>query len=424
MNEMQIAFARGVGLVEDGAALLDELRTALVRYVALPHPAAADAITLWIAATHAQPAWEHAARLVLTSPEKRCGKSRTMDVVAATCHKPLATVNATVAAVVRSLGDDPPTLLIDEADTIWGTRRQADNNEDLRGIVNSGHHRGQAMIRWDITTRSLESLSTFGMVCLAAIGSLPATIEDRAVVVRMRRRAPNERVAPYRTRRDGPGLNDLRGRLAVWVELIGEELRHAEPDMPVEDRAADTWEPLVAIADAAGGDWPGRARRAAVAFVAEAEEADAEMSASLRLVGDIRDVFSEMTVTFLSSNELLQRLRKIEDSRWDDLTSRALADRLRRFGIRPGRDTAGNVRGYRLDAFVDTFTRYLPTPRQKPSEASETAPDLGERSDALRASDTSNRQTISNRQTETAGQAAYLTGLTVSDAPIDSRWPA
>jgi hypothetical protein len=122
--------------------------------------------------------------------------------VADTCHQPLITVNATIAAVVRSIGADPPTLLVDEADTLWGSKKQADNNEDLRGLLNAGHQRNRPMLRWDITTRTLDRLDTFAMAMLAAIGELPDTIMDRAVVVRMRRRAPGERVDPYRTRRD------------------------------------------------------------------------------------------------------------------------------------------------------------------------------------------------------------------------------
>jgi len=98
----------------EGPALLAELHAALCRYVVLPSAEAADAVTLWIAASHAQPAWEHAPRLAVVSPLKRCGKSRLLDVVAETCHAPLITINATIAAVVRSIGADPPTLLVDE----------------------------------------------------------------------------------------------------------------------------------------------------------------------------------------------------------------------------------------------------------------------------------------------------------------------
>ena len=198
----------------DGARLLGELRAAFTRYVVLPSPQAADAVTLWTAATHAQPAWEHAPRLAVVSPLKRCGKSRLLDVVAETCHAPLITINATIAAVVRSIGADPPTLLVDEADTLWGTRKQADANEDLRGLLNAGHQRNRPMLRWDVTSRTAEQLDTFAMALLAAIGELPDTIMDRAVVVRMRRRAPGEQVDPYRTRRDAPPLHDLRDRLS------------------------------------------------------------------------------------------------------------------------------------------------------------------------------------------------------------------
>lgn len=122
-----------------GAELLDAVRAALTKYVVLPSPQAADAVTLWIAATHAQPAWAHAPRLVIRGPEKRCGKSRLLDIVEATCHRPLITVNASPAAVYRSITDDPPTMLVDEADTIFGPK--SDSNEGLCGLLNAGHQR-------------------------------------------------------------------------------------------------------------------------------------------------------------------------------------------------------------------------------------------------------------------------------------------
>ena len=244
----------------NGAALLDRLRAALTRYVILPSPEAADAVTLWIAATHAQPAWAHAPRLVIRGPEKRCGKSRLLDVVEATCHEPLITVNASSAAVYRSITEDPPTMLVDEADTIFGPK--ADGNEDLRGLLNAGHQRNRPAIRYDAATSRVESIPTFAMAALAGIGAMPDTIEDRAVVIRMRRRAPGENVAPYRHRRDRPALRELAAELNLWLRADLPALEAAEPSMPVEDRAADTWEPLVAVADHAGGDLAGpRPRR-------------------------------------------------------------------------------------------------------------------------------------------------------------------
>jgi hypothetical protein len=129
-----------------GARLLDELHQALTRYVVLPSPEAVDAVVLWITATHAAPAWNCAPRLDITSPVKRCGKSRLLDIIEATCYHPLLTVNISPAALVRSIGDDPPTLLLDEADTVFGPKA-GDAHEDLRGILNAGHSRGRPYIR-------------------------------------------------------------------------------------------------------------------------------------------------------------------------------------------------------------------------------------------------------------------------------------
>ncbi len=226
-----------------GAELLDRLRAILARYVVLPSDQAADAVVLWIAATHAQPSWAHAARLVIRAPEKRCGKSRLLDIVEATCWNPLITVNASPPAVYRSIGsDEPPTILLDEADTIFGPAAQG-ANEDLRGLLNAGHQRNRPTIRYDAAKGQVEKIPTFAMAALAGIGAMPDTIEDRAAVIRMRRRAPGETVAPYRERRDGPNLRRIAGELHTWIRSHAAELEAAEPDMPVEDRAADTWEP-------------------------------------------------------------------------------------------------------------------------------------------------------------------------------------
>lgn len=359
-----------------GAALLTELHQALTRYVVLPSTEAADAVVLWVAATHAVPAWEHATRLVIKSPEKRCGKSRLLDVIEATCHRPLITVSISPAALVRSVTEnDPPTILLDEADTVFGPKVK-DSNEDLRGIINSGHGRNRPYVRWDVNTRRLENCPTFAMAALAGIGSMPDTIEDRAVVVTMRRRAPGESVDPFRTRRDGPALASLRDRLHQWMDSRAGELQHAEPGMPVEDRAADTWESLIAVADAAGGDWPQRARKAALVMCKAAGEAETDRSTGTRLLADIREVLREVGGDFVSSTELVAQLRKIDEAPWAafDLTVRKLALRLGEYGVRAGRNTARTIRGYHAADFALAFASYLPSVSVQPSE---TWPDQG-----------------------------------------------
>ncbi|GGM79857.1 hypothetical protein GCM10012275_58080 [Longimycelium tulufanense] len=349
----------------EGAVLLDAVHAALTRYVAMPSPHATDAVVLWIAATHAQPAWAHAPRLVIRGPERRCGKSRLLDVVEATCHNPLITVNASPAAVYRSITPDPPVLLVDEVDTIFGPK--ADGNEDLRGLLNAGHQRGRPALRYDAALSAVVTIPTFAMAALAGIGAMPDTIEDRAVIIPMRRRAPGEKVSPYRTRRDREPLRALANKLTTWLRADLATLEAAEPELPVEDRAADTWEPLVIVADHAGGTWPQRARTAAATLTAEASNTG-DMSDQLRLLTDCRTAFSDDQA--LPTNELLARLRGIPESGWNELgpnglTAMKLGSLLREYGIRSGTfrfPCVGQAKGYQRADFVDSWQRYCPEP--------------------------------------------------------------
>lgn len=381
----------------DGAELLDDLRATLKRYVVLPDEHAAVAITLWIATTHALPAFEFAPRLVATSPDKRCGKTRLLDIIGGTCHKPLMTVNATVAAIFRSIArDHPPTLILDEADTIFGSKKVAEQNEDLRALLNAGHQRGRPALRCVGPNQVPTEFNTFCMAALAGIGAMPDTITDRAVNITMRRRTSGETVAQFRSRRDGPVLERLRKRLAAWAgDQAG--LSEAEPDMPVEDRAADTWEPLIAVADAAGAHWPQTARAACKALVDAADSADEDRSLAAKLLVDIKHVFTKRDVPFLPSGELVAELRGIEESPWNgfDLNPSKLAHRLREFKIKPGRDTTGSIRGYTVESLADAFERYT---RQNSSDPSKIECYQQQQSDGAIASDGSTRQTERTRQ--------------------------
>jgi hypothetical protein len=407
----------------DGAAVLAEVHTTLVRYVVFPSPEAADAATLYAAATHAMPKLEFASRLVIKSPVKRCGKSQLLDVLAQLVHNPLTTADISAAALVRSIPDDePPTIMLDEADAIFGKALKGDEKaEHLRGILNAGFGRDRPYKRWDITTRSVEDCPTFAMAVIAGIGSMPDTIEDRAVIITLRRKSPAERVAKFRLRKDKPKVTAVGDRLAAWVTPNAAALGETEPPMPdgLNDRAEDVWESLLAVADLAGASWPARARKAAVALSAAAEQEAAE-SLGQRLLADIRDLFADFTVSFMASRELVTRLTKLDDAPWRDLelTTRGLADRLRPYGITPGRDVTGSVRGYRLEDFADAFGRYLAYTPSETVNLSENRSDLGERLDGSESSDTSNRQTDLNRQALTWESD----DLTDSDAPPAGGW--
>jgi hypothetical protein len=397
----------------EGAELLDELHGTLETYVVFPSGHAVVAVTLWIAATHGQDAWEHATRLVVKSPVKRCGKSRLLDLLEHLCHAVLVTVNISPAALVRTITDtDPPTILVDEADTIFGSRKQADNNEDLRGIVNAGHQRGRPYTRWDPTHRRLDQCATFAMAALAGIGDMPGTVEDRAVVVTMRRRAPGERVTPFRRRRHAPGLGDLRDRLHEWVRANQAKLQDADPELPVEDRAADCWEPLAAVADAAGGRWPGLARDACRAITAAAA-GDTEGSFGERLLADLRTVFGKAPALWTAS--IIEQLTKLDEAPWSDyygqrITDRGVARLLRPYGVRSRDVKLGDVvrKGYRREDLYDAWQRYAtPSATSATSATSQVSP-VADGS----ASETS--ATEGNRLTSAVAQVAQV----ADDPPI------
>jgi hypothetical protein len=351
--------------VADDRLLLDQVHDALTRYVAFPSPEAADAVTLWIAATHAQPAWEHATRLVVKSPVRRCGKTRLLEVAQELCHQVMATTNISTAALVRSIGEkDPPTIVLDEADGVFATRRgeRSEGAEEIRCILNAGHARGWPYIRWDVASRKREECPTFAMAIIAGIGDMPDTIEDRAVIVTMRRRAPGEQVDRFRRRRSVPPLRTLRDQLHSWITGSLEELADAEPELPVEDRAADVWEPLIAVADAAGNDWRERARVSCKAMTCDDTSVEADTT---RLLDDIHTVFAG--ADRLATATIIEGLNALEDASWggwhrgDGLNPRDLSKMLRPYGIAPKMIRIGDdtPRGYMAEWFHDSWSRYV-----------------------------------------------------------------
>lgn len=344
----------------DGADLLEEIQAVFKKYCVLPNEAAYTAVTLWTAYTHCISAFDYAPRLVLRSSVKRSGKTRVLEVIHGLAHRPIRTSSVSVAYLFRVIGkEDPPTMLIDEADAIFGTRIKADQNEDLRGLLNAGFQRGSTVGRVNGRQHEPKEYETFAPVALAGIGRLPDTIEDRAVVIQMRRRKPSEMVSTFRIKRDGPILAELCSRLELWAGEVREVLQDAEPELPVDDRAADTWEPLVALADAAGGPWGRDARAAAVQFTDEAV-ADDGQSLPLMLLSDTRQVFTDLNIQFIGTMDLIGILSGSDDSVWSDLTAAGLGRKLRSFGVSTSHSADKKSRGYWRNDFKDAFDRYLP----------------------------------------------------------------
>jgi hypothetical protein len=361
-----------------GAALLDEIATTIRRHVILDE-AAADAAALWVLHTHALSAAYVAPRLAITSPEKRCGKTTLLTLLSALAARPLATANMTAATIFRVIDAARPTLLIDEADSFLGEA------EDMRGIVNAGHCRASATVLRTAETSDgyeVRAFAVWGAVAIAAIGRLPGTIEDRAVKISMRRRRPDEVVDRVRLDRLDE-LAPIARRAARWVTDHLAELQAADPGVPGElhDRAADNWRVLLAIADEAGGDWPERARKAAVALtLAGADDAE---TTRIALLTDIQGAFDAKGVDRLASEDLVSYLVGLDERPWPEsgngkpITKTQVARLLKPLRISPGTirlDDGRTAKGYYRSAFEDAFVRWLP-PIQNvtPSQAKEAA---------------------------------------------------
>jgi putative DNA primase/helicase len=344
----------------DGAELLRELSAAIRRHVVM-FDHAADTGALWSVHTYLLDCFGISPRLAITSPEKGCGKTTALDVLSRLVFRPLPTANASASAVFRVVELKRPALLIDEGDTFLR------ENEELRGILNSGHRKGGSVIRTVGEDFEPRSFSTYSACAIALIGRLPATLADRSVPIELRRRRADEAIEAFRFDRT-EHLDQLARKAARWALDNVDRIRGADPNMPpsVFNRAADNWRPLLAIADAAGGDWPARARRAVQCTGASANGDD--KSARVLLLTDIRAIFAERRLDRLSSAELVMVLIAIEGRPWAEwkagkpISANGLARLLAPFGIAPAtiRTATGTPKGYQLAQFEDSFARYLP----------------------------------------------------------------
>jgi len=167
----------------------------------------------------------------------------------------------------RKIDNDQPTLLLDETDTLFA-KGNDDRAELLRALLNAGFERKARVPRCTNFGLEVHEFAVFCPKAFAGIGSLPDTITDRCIPVRLRKKRQDEPVERLRRREAELIAAPMRKRLEVWANQ-GETikmLKAARPAIPNElsDRQADISEPLFAIADAAGGDWPQRARKALV----------------------------------------------------------------------------------------------------------------------------------------------------------------
>jgi hypothetical protein len=347
----------------DGAELLSAITNAVSRFMVM-EKGMVECVALWALHTHALDAFGITPRLAITSPRPQCGKTTLLDILQRLVTRPLLAVSVSAASVFRVVEVARPTLLVDEADTFLP------RNDELRGVLNSGHRRGGNVIRVVGDAMQVCQFSTFAPAAIAMIGRLPGTLADRSILIALKRKRADEQVKSFRHDRT-QDLDRLARMCARWAADNIEQLRQADPAVPANlyNRAADNWRPLLAIADAVGDDWPGRAREIAAVTV------HADQAKRAGLLADIREVFAERNTDRIKSEDLAAALVAMEGHPWAEhgktgkpLSANSLARMLADDDILPktvrfGVGQKDTHKGYMRAQFEDAFARYLAAPR-------------------------------------------------------------
>jgi hypothetical protein len=357
--------------------ILRQVRGLLSSYIAFQNKEQAVAVTLWIAHTWVFDAFDYTPYLFITSPVKRCGKSRVFDLLQLLCNKSFMVISPTEAVLFRKIEKDTPSLLVDEVDAIFKQNGLDENKEGLRAILNAGFYRGAVVPRCVAPQFELTDFHVYCPKALAGINKcLPDTVADRSITIVMARQIPGQS-RRFRAREALPIAQPIAAALQNWARIDTRlQLQDARPDIPggLGDRAADICEPLLAIADMAGEEWPDAARSSLVKLCKESEAEDD--SNSIQLLRAIREIFIQIKVDRISTEKLLDELIKRDNGEpWGAWWSRdiaggnyrgpsgRLAKLLKPFSIVPKTHRMADgipARGYKLEEFEDVFCRYVP----------------------------------------------------------------
>jgi hypothetical protein len=289
-----------------------------------------------------------------------------MGLIALLMPKCIASVEVSEAALYRAIQRWSPSFCFDEFDSVM----RNDNKESLRSIINSGHTRGQGVLRCIGEDKVPELFSTFAPKALGMIGKkLPPPTLSRCIFIELRRRTQAEAVTKFK-HVDDEGLATLRQRLARWALDNEDTLRDAKPAMPEElqNRRADNWGLLLSIADLCDGaeGYGEKARTAAREIEGKADS----RSLKTRLLADVKAIYDEKAkerTSGLFSETIVNELNKDEEKPWrtlsrgKELTQNRLADMLIDFGIRSGTVRIGDhtKKGYYRWQFEEAWERYL-----------------------------------------------------------------
>lgn len=356
--------------------VLDEIEGFLLKHAIIPK-GASPAITAWVASTYLINAFAIFPRLVIHSPEKRCGKSTVLDIVDAFANKSLLVSNISAAAIFRVIDAFQPTLIIDEADTSI-----AKSDGEIIGILNSGHAKRRAkVVRVEGDNLEVKAFSTWSPMAFASIKPLQGTLMDRSIVIELRRKMKDETVSRLRIDAQEQ-TTTIRQKLKRWADDNFDTIQNNQIEPPSfgNDRAADNWLPIYTLAHHAGERWKKKIETAYQLLTCKEEE----HTPQIMLLQDIKSIFDELKAKEpprdeldeaikrkpirISSSELVEKLIALEERPWCEwkkgfpMTQNSLAKLLKAFRIESKNIRIFNktVRGFEYAQFEDAFNRYLP----------------------------------------------------------------
>lgn len=351
---------------QDGARLLECISATVSHYMVIDSPLA-DTVALWCVMTWIHPRLDVAPFLNLTGPTKRVGKSTLLEIVSTFVRKPMPVSSAITEAVLsRIVSEHEPTLCLDEVDLYLS------ENPTLRAMLNGSQRKELAVRLTNVPVGDSWVVHEFSTWCpklLSGIGELPDTVRDRSIEVRLERAKPEERRPRWRDR-DTSQIGAFPRRLLRWIEDNGDAILAGRSNIKYPNelhaRARDSWESLLAIADQAGGEWPTRARIAAVA--ASTGTTALGVPDSERIVTDVHRVFLGAGLPeSLPTDSIADRLHEMDDAPWSEfgkgnagLTPNKLARLLKPYNVRPVkfRVKTATHRGYHLRDLAPVFDRY------------------------------------------------------------------
>lgn len=363
----------------NGAELVTEIQRRLETHIVFSNEGIQSyACALWVLATWCIDSFNYAPYLMITAPEKRCGKSQLLYLLANLSRKPLDAGSITASALFRISEKYQPTIFIDEVDSFLA------NDRDLQGIIKCGIERGHAY-----TCRTEKAaggqmnealFDSFGMKAFSGISAknISDPISDRSITIELKRKLSTE-IKPRIGDVDPEYWSDLNTKCAKFALDASEWLKTHKPYIPntLSDRDFNKWNPLVNIAEYLDYCTPhedsptyyaDKARQSADLL----SNVEADMPVKIELLNDIRNVFNDPFIPsykteYILTTELLNILNNDTELRWNtfnygkELSARQLANKLKEFGIEPEKiRSESNRRGYFKADFEEAFTRYLP----------------------------------------------------------------